>query len=190
MQNLSQIKSKLKKILDRDRYTHSLRVMGMAGVLARRYGVVEKKAALAGLLHDCVRFASPQEFLSLARKFALKTSALQKENPKLLHAPLSAKFATAHFGISDRVVLRAIALHTLGATRMSRLDKIIYLADHIEDCRNYRGVGRIRSLAFVNMDKAIAEVAAATIKYLRAKKLPIDPQTVLTMKAHSKNRCI
>lgn len=184
MPSLSKIKSELKKTLGQDRYGHSLRVMHMAQVLAKRYRVAVNRAALAGLLHDCSRGMEPRRFISSAKKFGIKVSQLEKKYPKLLHAPLSAKIAQRKFKVKDKGILRAIARHTLGAQKMSLLDKIIYLADHIEDRREYAGVAKIRKLAFRDMDKAIVASTSAMIKFLMDEKLAISAQTVLTRNAH------
>ena len=50
---VKEIKKKLKKSLDKQRYQHTLGVMYTAGCLAMANGYSIEKAMLAGLLHDC-----------------------------------------------------------------------------------------------------------------------------------------
>ena len=50
---LVEIRKKLKKVQDKDRYEHTKGVMYTAGCLAMAYGYDMQKAMLAGLLHDC-----------------------------------------------------------------------------------------------------------------------------------------
>jgi HD superfamily phosphohydrolase YqeK len=63
---------------------------------------------------------------------------------------------------------------------MSRLEQIVYLADHLESGRRYRGVKKIRQLAFKSLDRAILAMATKMLQYLLARDLPIDPGTVAT----------
>ena len=49
---LIEIRKKLKKVQDKDRYEHTKGVMYTAGCLAMAYGYDMQKAMLAGLLHD------------------------------------------------------------------------------------------------------------------------------------------
>ena len=52
---VKEIKKKLKKSLDKQRYQHTLGVMYTAGCLAMANGYPIEKAMLAGLLHDCAK---------------------------------------------------------------------------------------------------------------------------------------
>ena len=52
---LVEIRKKLKKVQDKDRYEHTKGVMYTAGCLAMAYGYDMQKAMLAGLLHDCAK---------------------------------------------------------------------------------------------------------------------------------------
>ena len=49
------IRNKLKKKLNPDRFEHTLGVSYTAVCLAMRYGCDLRQAELAGLLHDCAR---------------------------------------------------------------------------------------------------------------------------------------
>lgn len=51
---VKEIKKKLKKSLDKQRYQHTLGVMYTAGCLAMANGYSIEKAMLAGLLHACL----------------------------------------------------------------------------------------------------------------------------------------
>ena len=53
--NYEEMKAELQKRLKPGRFRHSLGVADTAVFLARRFGVDEEKARVAGLLHDCAR---------------------------------------------------------------------------------------------------------------------------------------
>ncbi|MDD5382583.1 MAG: bis(5'-nucleosyl)-tetraphosphatase (symmetrical) YqeK [Candidatus Margulisbacteria bacterium] len=174
------ILAKLKQVLDPERFEHSLRVEASALKLAEKHHVPAGKVSLAALLHDYARQYSRQELLEQAKKYRLAIDPVAEFEPKLLHAELSALLAKKDFQVSDKAILEAIKKHTLGSPGMSKLEKIIYLADHIEEGRDFAGVKRVRQLAVKDLDRAIAESAGQMLKYLLAKGLPIHPLTVQT----------
>jgi predicted HD superfamily hydrolase involved in NAD metabolism len=171
---------KLAKVLDRERFEHSLRVEKVAVRLAKKHRASKTKASLAALLHDCARQYSRQQLLKVARKLKLKIDAVSEFEPKLLHAELSARLAKRDFGVRSRDILDAIEKHTIGAPNMSKLEKIIYLADHIEEGRDFSGVSKIRRLAARDLDAAIIESSSRMLRFLLQKGLPIHPGTVKT----------
>ncbi|MCX5749953.1 MAG: bis(5'-nucleosyl)-tetraphosphatase (symmetrical) YqeK [Candidatus Saganbacteria bacterium] len=174
------LKEKLRCLLDAERFDHSLSVSKTAVRLARIHGADIKKATIAGLLHDCAKSLSPGELLKTAKKEKLRLDSFVLQNPKLLHDKVSAVIARKHFGIKDREVLSAIGHHTAGKENMTKLEKIIYLADHIEPGRKQHHVKKIRGAAKKNMEKAIALVAGEMIQYLLKNNLPVYCRTVIT----------
>ncbi len=173
----AKIIKKLRGILDPSRFRHSLRVRDTVIRLSRFHKVNLKKASVAGLLHDVSRYMDRPALLKAAQRLKMKIDPVSRLEPKLLHAQLSARIARERFGIKDPLILRAIRLHTLGSTDMHILDKIVYVADHIEEGRAHRGVKKARKLAASNIDLAIAEIATSTIKYLLGKGVPVHPRT-------------
>ncbi len=180
MDSRARIIKRLKTELDQPRFDHTLGVEKTALALARKFKVSAKKAGLAALLHDYARKYDRPGLLKQARKFKLKIDAVSQQEPKLLHAELSARMAERDFGINDPDVLSAIRNHTLGQPGMSRLDQIIFLADHIEENRNFDGVNRLRRLASRDLDQAMVASTANTLQYLLKKQLPIHPASIKT----------
>ncbi|MDI6732044.1 MAG: bis(5'-nucleosyl)-tetraphosphatase (symmetrical) YqeK [Candidatus Margulisbacteria bacterium] len=175
-----EIIAKLKKTLDQERFQHSLRVEKTALQLAKKYRVSSAKTSLAALLHDCARRFSRPQMLRQARRRKIKIGPIQQEEPKLLHAELSAMLASSEFGVGSAEILSAIKKHTTGSPKMTKLEKIIYLADHIEEGRNFKGVKALRRLAFSGLDKAVLESASNMLKYLLDAGLPIYYGTLKT----------
>ena len=56
---------------------------------------------------------------------------------------------------------------------MSRLEKIIYLADYIEPTREFEGVEKLRELAYKDLDAAMALGLEMSLEELR--RQDIDP---------------
>jgi len=171
------ILKKLKRLLPPSRFKHSLRVREKVLHLSKYYRVNLKKASIAGLLHDVSRYMDRDGLMLLAQKIGVKIDPISRLEPKLLHAQLSAYIAKKRFGIKDKLVLRAISHHTLGKKKMSLLEKIVYIADHIEEKRSHAGIKKARSLAKRDIDQAIVAISSSMIRYLLENNLPVHPGT-------------
>lgn len=178
--NLDKIREKLRQLLDRERFKHTLSVEKTARQLAKIYGADETRAAQAALLHDCAKFMTGKELLIKAKKHGIKFHSSFERQPHLLHGPVSAFIAMERFGVRDKGVLAAIRNHTSGRPGMSRLEEIIYLADHIEPGRDYKNVGKMRRTAKKDINKTIALVAGEMLKYLLSMDMDIYPATLTT----------
>ena len=82
----------LKDNLDDERYEHSIGVAEYCVKLAKKYGLNEEKAYVAGLLHDCAKCFSTGKMLRMICE-NVKVEESEKENYKTLHAPVSAYVA-------------------------------------------------------------------------------------------------
>lgn len=160
------LKKKLKKIMGRKKYYHSLRVADTAVMLAAHHDVNIKKCEIAALLHDV--------------GYYLDTT---RENRGLRHAELSYRYAKDELKIKDKKILNAIRYHTIGLSKLTRIGKIVFLADKIEPNRKYAGVDQIRELALVDIDAAICLTLESTIKYLGKKNQKVHPATLTFYKS-------
>jgi len=184
----ARILKQLKTELDQPRFNHTLGVERTALSLAKKFKVSTQKASLAALLHDYARKFDRPSLLKQARKFKIKIDPVSQQEPKLLHAELSARLAKRDFGIKDPKVLLAIKKHTVGTPDMTKLEQIIFLADHIEEGRNFGGVAHLRRLAKRDLDQAIIASTANTLKYLLKKGLPIHPAGIKTRNYYLMNQ--
>ena len=58
---------------------------------------------------------------------------------------------------------------------MSLLEKIVFVADYIEPRRNKASnLSKLRQMAFIDIDRTVYEIMDQTLRYLKAKKVPID----------------
>lgn len=175
------ILKKLKKMMPDNRYKHSLNVASMAEKLAKHFSFHPGKARLAGLLHDCAKGMPVEEIIKFYRRQKSNFTDGEKivaTNPALLHSQISAYLAGRKFGVRDKEVLRAIALHTTADRKMSVLDKIIYLADLFSPERRYSERKNIQEAAFQNLDKALLLGLVVKIKHVLSKKQSLYPKTV------------
>lgn len=178
---ISRIRRKVKTHLDKERYEHTLGVMYTASALAMRYEVDLEKAMIAGLLHDCAKCLSSDKKIKLCEKYKLSVSEVERENPGLLHAKLGAFLANKKYHIQDTDIIDSIANHTTGRPDMTKLDKIIYIADFIEPHRlEIPNLDYIRHLAFIDLDECLYTILTATLHYLNNKGVAIDDLTEQT----------
>lgn len=124
------IKDWLRKNLNEERYEHSLGTAEAAYSLAEKNGIDKDKAYFTGLIHDCAKCMPKEESLDILKTLELCEGEF--ENPKTHHAPIGAYVAQKEFGINDEEILSAIRWHTIGKKDMSLFEKIIFLADKIE----------------------------------------------------------
>ena len=152
----AEIEKKLKKELDKERYTHTVGVMYTAAALAMAHQCNLEQAVYAGLLHDCAKCISNREKLKLCKKHKIPVSLSEEKSPFLLHAKLGAYFARKLYRVEDEEILHAIQVHTTGEPNMNTLDKIVYIADYIEPNRaKAPNLEIVRKLAFEDLDRAM-----------------------------------
>lgn len=176
-----ELKKKIKKTLDKDRYQHTLAVAYTASCLAMKYGSDIDDAFTAGLLHDCAKCIPNDEKIKLCDKYGIKLTDIEKKNPALIHAGLGAYLAEHKYGINNKDIINAVRTHTTGEPGMSLLQKIIFTADYIEPGRNQaKNLREVRALAFTDLDKAVETILHDTLNYLNDKTAAIDPETERT----------
>lgn len=122
----------LKENLNEHRFLHSTGCAKCAVELAKKFGLDEKRAYTAGLLHDCAKNFTKEKMLEIIDTHMPEVEECEKSNPKTLHAPVSAYIAKEEFNIKDEEIISAIRWHTLGKVDMTDFEKIIFLADKIE----------------------------------------------------------
>ena len=173
------IRSRLKDVLKKSRYEHTLGVEFTSAALAMRYGVDLYKARMAGLLHDCAKNFTDEKLLELCKKYKLGISEAEKRIPYLLHGKLGAYLAKKEYKIKDTEILNAIEFHTTGRENMSMLEKIIFTADYIEPGRDKApNLAKIRKMAFEDIDKDVLMIFDDTISYILSNNQELDSVTL------------
>lgn len=178
---IGKIRKAMEKTLDVKRYEHTLGVAYTASCLAMCYDENVKNAELAGLLHDCAKCLDNSKKIKICEKHNIHVNEIEAKNPFLLHAKVGSFLAMEKYGVRDKDIINAILNHTTGRPGMSKLEKIIYIADYIEPNRKHApNLAEIRKLAFKDLDKALLRVLEDTLVYLETIKSDIDPMTQKT----------
>lgn len=120
---------KLKGYLKPERYVHTFYVVkrGLEFATPDEYD----KVFVACLLHDCAKYIGKERYAEYG----------YDKNPStpepVVHSYLGEKVAEMDFGVQEREILDAIRYHTTARPNMTRLDKIVYVADKTEETRPY-----------------------------------------------------
>ena len=125
-----------------ERAAHSLRVAEVAAKKAGQLRMDERQAMKAALLHDCGKNLEMGD--ALLQGFALPTQ-FGEVPAQVVHQFTGAYLAQTQFGVTDDDILNAVRYHTSGRPNMSALEKLIFLADMVEEERSYDVVENIRS---------------------------------------------
>ncbi len=158
------------------RYKHSLGVEKMAGKLARIYGEDVDKAEFAGRFHDIAKCFSKEK----SNEYVLKYNLPEKyiDDPALAHSKIAAEILKYEFGVTDEDVLNAVRSHTTGRPDMSLIEEIVYVADAIEENRNYPELEALQKEATLNLDAACYEIMNFAVQMIKDKGRNVDEDTI------------
>jgi len=155
---------------------HCERVAAAAVVLARRFGVDEGDAELAGLLHDYARDEGGEGLLEKAGELGVPVTAFEREHPYLVHARVGAALVRRDLPGVGEAVLSAVSAHTVGAVPMSDLDQVVFLADMIEPVRCYPGVKDVRAACEAGpLSECFRVGYGRSVRHVMEKGRPVHP---------------
>ena len=140
----------MKENLKESRYRHSLGVQDMASHLAEIYGADVEKAEFAGRYHDIAKCFDQEKMDEAVRKYNLPDEYIG--NCALAHSKVAAEILRIEFGVDDEEVLNAVRSHTTARPGMALLEEIVYVADAIEDNRNYPQLKALQKQAETDLD--------------------------------------
>ncbi|MFA9558810.1 bis(5'-nucleosyl)-tetraphosphatase (symmetrical) YqeK [Evansella sp. AB-rgal1] len=166
----------VEKSLKRRRYEHTLRVTEEAEVLARRFQVDISKARLAAILHDYAKYRPVEEMRKTVQSEGLSPLLLHYGD-EILHSFVGAYYVSTELGVTDLEILSAIRYHTTGRANMTKLEKVVFLADYIEPGRTFSGVEEVREEARLDLEKACLLSLRNTIMFLVSKQQSVYPET-------------
>ncbi len=190
MADFKKLRKKMEKELHAKRYEHTLSVAYTAASLAMVHNVDTDSAMTAGLLHDCAKCLPTDKLISLCRKNDLPVSEVELQNPAaLLHAKAGSFLARKKYGVTDDDILNAIKYHTTGRPEMSKLEKILYIADYIEPGRKHAAnLLQIRKMAYKDLDQTLFKILEDTLSYLLTTGGEIDSMTQETYDYYKRTR--
>lgn len=152
-QALQELRERVTADMSPKRARHTLAVEQMAARLAALY-CPEKEQILrvAALLHDVTKEWPTEQHVAFLEANGIEVTELDLAAPKTLHARTAAVLIPAAYSAyADAEVVSAVRWHTTGREGMSATEKIVYLADYIDDSRTFPDCVKLRS-AFWDAD--------------------------------------
>ena len=170
-ENLSDYVDFAKGLLPEKRLIHTASVISCALIKAEELGLDKDDVFLAGLLHDVAKYVDYKTVKGF-------TKPLDMPEP-VVHAFLGEYMARNILGIKNEEVLDAIKYHTSGKPEMSKLAKLIFVADMVEDGRTYDGVEELRRYYKTkSLDECFIECLKEETIHLKNKKQPVYQLTL------------
>ena len=177
--NKQLIYNKVQEMLPEKRFIHSIDVASCAVKLSKIYNYDEEKCYIAGITHDCAKYLTKDEVEYYVNKYNIKLDELEVDNLALSHSLIGSYIAKYELDIEDEDIINAIKYHTTGKEEMTLLEKIIYMADLIEEGRNYPGVELLRELTYSGkLDEALLLSFNNTIKLVLDRNQLVHPRTI------------
>ncbi len=158
------------------RQAHSIRVAELAASRAGGLKIPEERAILAALLHDCGKNL-PKNSPLLA---GFTPPSEWGEVPEAVLHQFAGEYVAARMGVADRDILDAIRYHTSGRANMCALEKLIFLADMLEEARVYEEVEDLRRRFWQekgSVDDCLCEALRASIEFIEKKGGEVYPLT-------------
>jgi predicted HD superfamily hydrolase involved in NAD metabolism len=159
---------------------HVLRVTDEALRLADIHGVDRNAARVAALAHDLLRAHSDERLLAIAGEQGYPVDPVDRVAPILLHGPLAVPILQEQYNVVDADVLGAVAAHTTARAGMTKLQKLVFIADKIEPHKmgGRPDVMRVGDLAESDLDAAMAAYLDYAVTHAVAQRWPLHPSTI------------
>ena len=151
----------LRKNLTEKRLIHTANVAVCALKKVKELSLDFNKVLTAALLHDCAKYLRTEDFDG----FTLPNGVPEP----VIHQYLGAFVAERVLGVCDEEILDAIRYHTSGKANMTTLSKLIFVADMVEEGRNYDGVEKLRALYEKDFDECFINCLKEEVIHLKNK---------------------
>ena len=151
--------------------------------------VCKEDVYTAAFYHDCTK---NEEQISLLREYCIEPTDDLLRSPAVMHAFTGAERLKRE-GKNESVV-NAVRYHTTGRPNMTEIEKIIFIADYIEENREYESCKSARKEYLQSektnksIDKLVYGILKNTIDHLKEKKVYIHPLTLEAMEYYNDER--
>ena len=136
---LDELRAQVASSMSPKRLRHTLAVEVMIERLSNLF-CPELTNALraAALLHDVTKELDTNAQISLCKELGLSVTHADRVASKTLHARTAAAvIPTRYSAFDDPVIVSAVRWHTTGHSGMTLPEKLLYLADYIDDSRSF-----------------------------------------------------
>lgn len=103
----------------------------------------------AALLHDVTKEYSAEKQIKILLDFGINVSKQDILTPKTFHARTAALLIPSLYAeFADPALISAVRYHTTGRADMTLAEKLLYLADYIDESRTFPDCVRLREMFF------------------------------------------
>lgn len=192
-EQLTDLRARATEGMSVKRLTHTLAVEDMAARIAALYAPDEIfRLRAAALLHDLTKEKKADEQIALCRELGLPVTGFDRLAPKTFHARTAAALIPVRFPeFADPVILGAVRWHTTGHKGFALTEKIIYLADFIDESRTFPSCVALRRYFWdadpasmssrereIHLRNTLIRSFDYVLEELIEERLPIAPDTV------------
>ena len=144
--SLASLRERIKEYIGGKRLNHTYGVEREIAKLSELFDPDEEyDLRAAALLHDITKPLSPEEQLKLCDEFGISYTSGDRLMPKTFHAQTAVEVVRRKFPeFFNETVYSSILYHTTGQADMSIAEKLLYLADYIEDTRTFPDCVKLR----------------------------------------------
>ncbi len=132
------------------RRTHILAVEKMAVKLGALYAPENVDILrAAALLHDLTKEYTTERHVDILRRAGYEPRDVELAAPKTLHAMSAAVLIPSIYPeFADGEIVSAVRWHTTGRAGMTLTEKLIFLADYIDESRKFEDCVKLRHIFF------------------------------------------
>ncbi len=151
---LIDLRSQVRCSMSEKRYLHTLgverEIVRLAEIFSPRDIMMLRAAAL---LHDLTKEYTDEQQLAILSEHGYDVEYYKMQSRKTYHALTAALCIPDMFpAYSSAELLRSVKLHTTGSEDMTIHDKLLYLADYIEDTRTFEDCVMLRKFFWNGID--------------------------------------
>ena len=139
------------------------------------------------LLHDAAKLKSDEFLWEIIKKEFPNELDKFKDSKPIWHSLAGPFVVKTEYGINDEEILSAICYHSTGKANMSTLDKVLFVADYIEDTRGGNYTKEAVDASFISLDKALKIILNQKVDFLRKSGKIICELTFEALKYYSEN---
>ena len=190
---LNTLRKQVEGSMSPKRFAHTAAVEEMVARLCALYcPEYTMQLRAAALLHDLTKELTPEAQEALCEAYDIPVDEEQRLSPKTYHAKTAAARITRDFpDFADALIIDAVRWHTTGHAGMTLTEKLLYLADYIDDTRTFPSCVLLRRYFFgaepelMTKEERERHLRATlllsyehTLKDLLAEGAPIDGDTI------------
>ncbi len=155
---LAELRASVSREMSEKRFRHTAEVEKMAARLGQLYNP-DKVDVLraAALLHDITKEYSTERQQQICYEQGIRISKQDILTPKTFHAKTAAALIpTLYPQFADDEVISAVRWHTTGRANMGLLEKLVYLADYIDESRTFPDCVALREMFWIELPETMS----------------------------------